>query len=138
MRLSPRRAAPVVVFAVALVVATGSNARTQAHLDIRGNWSMPTVTSTGAVYPQVWVIATENLTTGVWHGHIKGNATAQVSGTVSGHTFVSHAKIGSYTSRGQATIVTGVKWKLVRGTFADSQGTTGTFTGLRLSRTPSG
>lgn len=139
MRFSLRHAAPLLGLAVALLVVATAGARSQAQLDIRGNWSMPTRTSSGAVYPQVWVMATESRATGVWRGHIKGNAGSLVWGTVSGHTFVSHAKIGTYTSRGQATIVTtGAKWRLVRGTFADSQGTTGTFTGVRLSKTPSG
>ena len=138
MRLSVRHAVPCVAL-LALLVVTAASAGAPAKLDIRGNWSMPTRTSTGALYPQVWVIATESRATGVWHGHIKGNAGSLVWGTVSGHTFVSHAKLGTYTSRGQATLVTtGVKWRMVRGTFVDSQGTTGTFTGLRLSKTPSG
>ena len=139
MRTSGRYAVPLVLLAAALLVVSGAGARSQARLDIRGNWSMPTVTSGGAVYPQVWVMATENRATGAWGGHIKGTAGSQVWGTVSGHTFTSHAKVGTYTSRGTATIVTtGAKWRLTHGTFKDSEGTTGTFTGLRLSKTPSG
>ena len=134
-----RHAILLFALAVPLVVVTGAGARSQAALDIRGNWSMPTVTASGAIYPQVWVMSTENRATGAWRGHIKGSAGAVVWGTVSGHKFTSHAKIGAYTSRGTATIVTtSTKWRMTRGTFVDSQGTTGTFTGLRLSKTPSG
>ena len=139
MRTSDRYAVPLVLLVAALLVVAGAGAHSQAALDIRGNWSMPTVTSSGAVYPQIWVMATENRATGAWRGHIQGRAGALVSGTVSGHTFTSYAKIGTYTSRGTATIVTtGRKWRLTHGTFKDSDGTSGTFTGLRLSKTPSG
>jgi len=139
VRTSGRYAVPLVLLVTALLVVTGAGAHSQAALDIRGNWSMPTVTSGGTVYPQVWVMAMENRATGAWRGHIKGNAGSLVWGTVSGHTFTSHARIGTYTSRGTATIVTsGAKWRLTHGTFADSQGTTGSFTGLRLTKTPSG
>jgi hypothetical protein len=83
--------------------------------------------------------ATGRRATGAWRGHIRGQASFFVSGTVVGHTFTSRAKQGAYTSRGVGTIVTtGLRWRIVRGTFSDSQGTTGTFTGLRLSKTPSG
>ena len=83
---SGRYAVPLVLLAAALLVVSGAGARSQARLDIRGNWSMPTVTSGGAVYPQVWVMATENRATGAWGGHIKGTAGSQVWGTVSGHS----------------------------------------------------
>ncbi len=122
--------------ALALPVAAG--ARSEAALDIRGNWSMPAAVG-AAKYPQIWSIVTENLKTGAWHGHIKGNPTYLLWGTVSGHTLVIHSRYGGYQSHGKGTLVTsGARWRVVGGTFSDTNHVTGTFTGLRLSKTPTG
>ncbi len=126
----------LVVLALSLFTAASGLARSQAALDIRGNWSMPSVVGS-TTYPQIWSILTENTKTGVWHGHIKGNPTYLLWGTVSGHTLTIHSKYGGYQSHGKATLVTSsAKWRVVRGTFSDTNGVTGTFAGVRLSKTP--
>lgn len=123
---------PLLTAVVALALAAGAGARSQAALDIRGDWSMPSVAN-GTKYPQVWSILTENRKTGAWRGHIKNNAAYLLWGTVVGHKLTIHSKYGTYKSNGKATIVTsGARWRVVGGTFSDTNGTTGTFTGVRL------
>ncbi len=135
------RAARLVVVALLLTITApiaGSSAgRSAAALDIRGDWDAPAKVGS-TIYPQIWHIATENLSTGTYTGSIKGNARYTIDGQVVGHTWKVVATYGSYVSHAQATIDTSTNPWTAAGTFHDSNGTSGTWTAKRLSGPPSG
>ena len=114
----------------AAVIPVGVSAAEASSLgapDIRGIWK-GAATAKGQQYPAVWVVTSENLSTGHFEAHVQGNPAYTMSGTVGGGSWTDTSGTGSYVSTTHGTLSVKGDLMVASGSFSDSNGVRGTWT----------